>query len=30
MNIWLVFLTHGLISLVSDKHVDNNFKEILE
>ena len=29
MNIWLVCLTRGLISLVNDNHIDNNLKEIL-
>ena len=29
MNIWLVRLTSGSISLVNDNHVDNNLKEIL-
>ena len=29
VNIWLVHLTRGLISLVTDNHVDNILKEIL-
>ena len=29
VNIWLVSLTHSLISLVDDNHMDSKLKEIL-